>query len=65
MGQLKYDNRPSDPLYLKKYYDEKRKEKKSQIICCEKCLRNIAAGHKTRHQKTIICNKIYNENLIK
>ena len=52
-GTTKYDNRPSDPNYFKKYYDETRKEKESQIITCEKCLRNIASGHIKRHKKQL------------
>ena len=34
-------------------------------LCCEKCNRFIAQGHKIRHEKSIICNKRYNENLTK
>ena len=57
-GKIIYNNKPSDPLYFKKYYDEKRKDKESQIICCDRCQRTIAAGHINRHQKTTICNNI-------
>ena len=64
-GTILYNNKPSDPLYFKNYYDEKRREKESKIICCDRCLRNITAGHINRHQKTTLCNKIYNKNLIK
>ena len=64
-GTIKYNNKPNDPDYFLKYYDKVRKEKESIIICCERCNRNIAQGHKIRHQKTNICNKRYNENLIK
>ena len=64
MGQLNIIINQNDPLYFSKYYDEKRREKEGQIICCDKCLRNITAGHIIRHQKTNFCNKIYNENLI-
>ena len=64
-GSVKYNKTPCDPNYYKKYYDEKQKAKYSAIICCDKCKRNIAQGHIIRHQKTNICNKIYNEILIK
>ena len=64
-GTILYNNKPPDPLYFKKYYDEKRREKESEIICCDRCLRNRTAGHMNRHQKTTLCNKIYNKNLIK
>ena len=64
-GTVKYNSKPNDPLYFSKYYDSKRKEKESIIICCEKCNRFIAQGHKIRHEKSIICNKRYNENLLK
>ena len=63
-GTVKYNSKPNDPLYFSKYYDSK-KEKESIIICCEKCNRFIAQGHKIRHEKSIICNKRYNENLLK
>ena len=43
----------------------KEKKKEGAIICCDKCLRNITAGHIIRHQTTNYCNKRYNENLIK
>ena len=64
-GTIKYNKTPCDPNYYKKYYDEKQKAKYSAIITCDRCQRNIAAGHIIRHQKTNICNKKYNENLIK
>ena len=64
-GTQKYNNKPNDPLYFQKYYDDKRKGKEGAIICCDKCLRNITAGHIIRHQKTNYCNKRYDENLIK
>ena len=63
-GTTKYNENPCDPLYYQKYYDEKQKAKFSEIITCDRCQRNIAAGHIIRHQKTNICNKRY-ENLIK
>ena len=64
-GTMKYNKDPCDPLHYQKYYDEKQKAKYSAIICCDKCKRNIAQGHIIRHQTTNICNKIYNELLIK
>ena len=64
-GTIKYNKNPCDPLYYQKYYDEKQKAKYSAIICCDRCQRNIAAGHIIRHQKTNICNKVYNQILIK
>ena len=30
-GTTKYNNKPCDPLYFKKCYDEKRKKKKQQL----------------------------------
>ena len=64
-GTTKYNKNPCDPLYYQKYYDEKQKAKYSAIMTCDRCQRNIAAGHIIRHQKTVIFNKRYNENLIK
>ena len=64
-GTIKYNNKPNDPNYFSKYYDKVRKEKQIQIICCDKCQRNITSGHIIRHQKSNYFNKRYNENLIK
>ena len=63
-GTTKYNKKPCDPLYFKKYYDEKRKEKEATIITCELCQRKIACGHILRHQRSNICEKIYNQSLI-
>ena len=60
----KYNNKPTDPLYFQKYYDEKRKEKEAVVITCERCHRQIACGHIHRHQRTNICKKFYNIRLI-
>ena len=59
-GTIKYNNKPNDPDYQKKYWLEKRSEHESTVIACEFCNRNIALGHKTRHQKTKYCIKRYN-----
>lgn len=64
-GTTKYDNRPSDPNYFKKYYDEKKKAKVSLIIACDRCQKQIAAGHILRHQRTKLCEKRYYEHQIK
>ena len=63
-GTTKYNNKPCDPLYFKKYYDEKRKEKEATVITCELCQRKIAGGHILRHQRSNNCKKIYNQSLI-
>ena len=62
-GTKKYNNKPCDPLYFKKYYDEKRKEKESIVITCELCHRSVACGHILRHQRGNICEKNYNLRL--
>ena len=63
-GTTKYNSKPCDPLYFKKYYDEKRKEKEATAITCELCQRQIACGHILRHQRSNICKKNYNLSLI-
>ena len=62
-GTIKYSNKPCDPLYFQKYYDEKRKEKESIVITCELCLRRVACGHIHRHHRSNICKKNYNLRL--
>ena len=62
-GTIKYNNKPCDPLYFQKYYDEKRKEKESIVITCELCLRRVACGHIHRHHRSNICKKNYNLRL--
>ena len=62
-GTKKYNNKPCDPLYFQKYYDEKRKEKESIVITCELCLRRVACGHIHRHHRSNICKKNYNLRL--
>ena len=63
-GTTKYNNKPCDPLYFKKYYDEKRKEQEATVITCELCQRKVACGHILRHQRSNICKKNYNLRLI-
>ena len=63
-GTTKCNKKPCDPLYYKKYYDEKRKEKELTVITCELCQRKIACGHSLRHQRSNICKKIYNQSII-
>ena len=62
-GTKKYNNKPCDPLYFKKYYDEKRKEKESIVITCELCERRVACGHIHRHHRSNICKQNYNLRL--
>ena len=63
MAQQKYNDRPCDPLYFKKYYDEIRKEKEQTVITCELCERRVTCGRIHRHKKTNICKKYYNLRL--
>ena len=63
-GTTKYNSKPFDPEYFKKYYIEKRKESESLIITCERCGRSHTTGHTTRHQKSKYCVKKYNEQII-
>ena len=56
-GSIKYNNKPSDPLYFKKYYDEKRKAIDGAIITCNLCNKEVTSGHIHRHQRTNICKK--------
>ena len=56
-GTKKYNDRPCDPLYFKKYYDEKRKAIDGAIITCQLCNRHVTSGHKHRHQRSNICKK--------
>ena len=62
-GTKKYNNKPCDPEYFKKYYHEKRKEKESIVITCELCERRVACGHIHRHHRSNICKKNYNIRL--
>ena len=50
-GTVKYNDKPNDPLYFQKYYDAKRKFQDAQRYRCECCNKEIAYGHKARHQK--------------
>ena len=56
-GTKKYNDRPCDPLYFKKYYDEKRKAIDGAIITCQLCNRQVTSGHIHRHQRSNICKK--------
>ena len=56
-GTKKYNDRPCDPLYFKKYYDEKRKAIDGAIITCQLCNRHVTSGHIHRHQRSNICKK--------
>ena len=62
-GTKKYNDRPCDPLYFKKYYDEKRKAIDGAIITCQLCQREVTSGHIHRHQRSKICQKYYNLRL--
>ena len=62
-GTKKYNDRPCDPLYFKKYYDEKRKAIDGAIITCQLCNRHVTSGHIHRHQRSNICKKYYNLRL--
>ena len=62
-GTIKYNDRPCDPLYFKKYYDEKRKAIDGAIITCQLCKREVTSGHIHRHQRSNICKKNYNLRL--
>ena len=62
-GTKKYNNKPCDLLYFKKYYDEKRKEKELTVISCELCHRKTTFGHILRHQRSNICKTNYNLRL--
>ena len=57
-GTKKYNNKPCDPLYYQKYYDEKRKAIDGAVINCQLCDRRVTSGHILRHQRSIICKKI-------
>ena len=56
-GTKKYNDKPLDPNYFKKYYDEKRKCKETKVIICELCNRRVTSGHIRRHQRSNICKK--------
>ena len=63
-GTKKYNKNPCDPLYYKKYYDEKRKAIDGAIITCQLCHREVTSGHIHRHQRSNICKKNYNLRLL-
>ena len=63
-GTTKYNNKPCDPLYFKKYYDEKRKAIDGALVACELCQRKVTSGHMLRHQRSNICKQNYNQSLI-
>ena len=63
-GTKKYNKHPCDPLYYKKYYDEKRKAIDGTIITCELCQREVTSGHIHRHPRSNICKKNYNLRLL-
>ena len=54
-GTTKYNTRPNDPGYFRKYYDEKRKYSDSERYICKCCMKEISYGHKARHQKSKYC----------
>ena len=62
-GTIKYNDKPNDPLYFQKYYDAKRKFQDAERYICECCNKEIAYGHKARHQKTKSCIKKQNEKI--
>ncbi len=62
-GTTKYNDRLCDPLYFKKYYDEKRKQIDGAVIQCQLCARKTTFGHLFRHQRSNICKKYYNIRL--
>ena len=59
-GTVKYNHKPIDPLYFQKYYDEKRKFDDARRHICVFCNKEIAYGHKARHEKTKHCIKARN-----
>jgi len=56
-GTKKYNDKPLDPNYFKKNYDEKRKGMETKVIICELCNRRVTSGHIRRHQRSNICKK--------
>ena len=64
-GTTKYNSKPNDPDYFKKYWHEKRCEKESTVITCERCQKKFTFGHLARHLKSNYCIKRYNEKMSK
>ena len=63
-GTTKYNSKPNDPDYFKKYWNEKRRDVESNVIICERCQKKFTQGHLTRHLKSTYCIKRYNEQVI-
>ena len=64
-GTTKYNSKPNDPDYFKKYWNEKRRDVESNVITCERCQKKFTYGHLTRHLKSTYCIKRYNEQMSK
>ncbi len=64
-GNVKYNDKPLDPDYFKKYWIAKRQFKDAERYVCECCDKEIAYGHKARHQKTTYCLKRRNDKMVK
>ena len=64
-GTIKYNDKPNDPEYFKKYWSEKRRDVESTVVVCERCQKKCTAGHLTRHLKSNYCIKRYNEQMVK
>ena len=64
-GNVKYNDKPNDPEYFKKYWIAKRQFKDAERYVCECCDKEIAYGHKARHQKTTYCLKRKNDKMEK
>ena len=63
-GTTKYDSKPNDPDYFKKYYHEKRKFNDAVKIKCEYCDKCYTKGHKARHEKSNHCIKAQNDKIV-
>lgn len=63
-GTTKYNSKPNDPLYFRKYYLDKRRDHEGAIVACERCQRELTLGHMNRHQKSNYCIKRYNEKQV-
>ena len=64
-GTTKYNGKPNDPDYFKKYWSEKRKDVESIVITCDRCQKKFTLGHQSRHLKSTYCIKRYNEKMSK
>ena len=63
-GTTKYNSKPNDPEYFKKYYDEKRKFHDATQLTCEYCNKCFSRVHKARHEKSKYCIKARSEKTV-